>query len=104
MAFACWAVSLTTIVPAMKGVPKANVSSLVRWTMTVSSDMSVCPESVLWVAKRPPIVRLLNPVWVTNVLIPALKNHVDPMHNVRLWTKEPNVHVWWDFCPIPLLL
>ena len=92
------------IVPAMKDVPKANVSSLVRWTMTVSSDMSVCPESVLWVAKRPPIVRLLNPVWVTNVLIPALKNHVDPMHNVRLWTKEPNVHVWWDFCPIPLLL
>ena len=104
MAFACWAVSLTMIVPAMKGVPKANVSSLVKWTMTVSSDMSACPESVPWDAKRPLIVQPLNHVWATNVRIPALKNHVDPMPNVRLWTKEPNVHVWWDFCPIPQLL
>ena len=104
MAFACWAVSLTMIVPAMKDVPKANVSSLVRWTMTVSLDMSACPESVPWAAKRPLIVQPLNHVWATNVRIPALKNHVDPMLNVRLWIKEPNVHVWWDFCPIPLLL
>ena len=104
MAFACWAVSLTMIVPAMKGVPKANVSSLVKWTMTVSSDMSACPESVPWAAKRPPIVQPLNHVWATNVQTHVRKNHVDPMPNVRLWTKEPNVHVWWDFCPIPQLL
>ena len=103
MAFACWAVSLTMIVPAMKDVPKANVSSLVKWTTTVSSDMSACLESVPWAAKRPPIVRPLNLAWATNVRIPVLKNHADQMPNVRLWTKEPNVHAWWDFCPIPLL-
>ena len=95
MAFACWAVSLTMIVPAMKDVPKANVSSLVKWTMTVSSDMSACLESVPWAAKRPPIVRPLNLAWATNVRTPALKNHADPMPNVRLWTKEPNAHA----CP-----
>ena len=103
MAFACWAVSLTMIVPAMKDVLKANVSSLVKWTMTVSLDMSACPESVLWAAKHPLIVRPLNLAWATNVQIHVRKNHVDPMPNVRLWTKEPNVHVWWDFCPIPQL-